>query len=72
MYAESRAATSMGVSDPLGEQAHRRARRRGSLSRTDELAKRAGFAHMARLSVTHIAVEALRLTVVVRKIFLRG
>ena len=72
MYAESRAATSMGVSDPLGEQAHRRARCRGTLSRTDELAKRAGFADMARLSVTHIAVEALRLTVVVRKIFLRG
>ena len=72
MYAESRAATSMGVSDPLGEQAHRRARCRGTLSRTGELAKRAGFADMARLSVTHIAVEALRLTVVVRKIFRRG
>jgi len=72
VYAESRAAPSMGVSDPLGEQAHRRARCRGTLSRTDELAKRARFADMARLSVTHIAVEALRLKVVVQTIFLRG
>ena len=72
MYAEGGAAPSMGVSGAVGKQAHRRARSRGTLSRTDELAKRARFADMARLSVTHIAVEALRLTVVVRKIFLRG
>lgn len=72
MYAEGRAAPSMGVSGALGKQAHRRARCRGTISRTGEPAKRAGLADMARLSVTQIAVEALRLTAVVRKMILEG
>ncbi len=67
MYAEGRAATSVGVSDALGEQAHRRARSSGTLSRTYEPAKRARLGDMARLPVTQIALEALSLTAVVQK-----
>src|SRR4029450_6863510 len=72
VYAEGRAAARMGVSGALGKQTHRRARSRRTLSRTDESSKRARLANMARLSVAHIAVGALRLTAVVRKIFLDG
>jgi hypothetical protein len=62
----------MGVSGALGKQAHRRARCRGALSRTDESAERTRLADMARLSVAHIAVGALKLTAVVQKIFREG
>ena len=72
MYAEGRAAPSMGLSGALGKQAHRRARSFGTLSRTDEPAKRARLGDMARLPVTQIAVEELRLTAVVRKMILEG
>jgi len=47
VYAKGRAAPSMGVSDALGKQAHRRAEYRGTLSRTGELAKRARLADIA-------------------------
>jgi hypothetical protein len=47
----------MGVSDALGKQTLRRARSLGTLSRTDEPAKRARLANMARLSIAH--TEAL-------------
>ena len=70
MYAEGRATPSMGVSGALGKQADRRARSRGTLSRTDEPAKRARLANMARLSVAQIAVAALKLAAVLRKYFL--
>ena len=59
MYAEGRATPSMGVSGALGKQADRRARSGGTLSRTDEPAKRARLANMARLSVAHAEVTAL-------------
>ena len=72
MYAEGGAAPSMGVSGALGKQADRCARSGGALSSTDESAERARLADMARLSVAHIAVAALRLTAVAQKIFLAG
>jgi len=72
VYAEGRATPSMGVSGALGKQADRRARSGGTLSRTDEPAKRARLANMARLSVAQIAVAALKLAAVLRKIFLEG
>jgi hypothetical protein len=72
VYAEGRAAPSMGVSGALGKQGDRCVRSGGALSSTDESAERARLADMARLSVAHIAVAALRLTAVVQKIFLAG
>ena len=59
MYAEGRTAPSIGVSGALGKQAHRRTRCWRTRSRTDEPAKRAGLADMARLSVARAAVQAL-------------
>src|SRR5437867_447752 len=60
VHAQGRAAPRVGVSDALGEQAHWRPRSGGAISRTDEPVKRARLADMARLSVAHPAVEALR------------
>src|ERR1700746_313541 len=60
MHGEGRAAPRVGVSGALGEQAHRRTRSRGTLSRTNEPAKRPRLADMAGLSVAHFAVAALR------------
>src|SRR5439155_6760041 len=60
VHAQSRAASRVGVSSALGKQAHRDARSGSDVSRTDEPAKRARLADMARLSVARAAVAALR------------
>jgi hypothetical protein len=60
LHAEGRAAARVGVPGALGEQADRCARSGGALSGADESAERARLADMARLSVAHTAVGALR------------
>src|SRR6266478_10146138 len=60
VHAEGRAAPRVGVPDELGEQAHRCARSGGALSGTVESAERARLADVARLSVAHTTVGALR------------
>src|SRR6266513_1390030 len=62
VHTEGRAAARVGVPGALGEQAARCARSGGALSGTDESAERARLADMARLSVAHTAVGALRLS----------
>jgi hypothetical protein len=49
----------VGVPDPLGEQAHRRARSSGKHPGADESTQRARLADVARLSVAHAEVAAL-------------
>src|SRR6266496_381221 len=71
VHAEGRAATRVGVPGALGEQANRCARSGGALSGTDESAERARLAGMARLSVAHTAVRALRVHGCGSKIFER-
>ncbi len=63
VHAKGRAAARMGVPGALGEQAHRCARSGGALSGTDESAKCARLADVARLSVAHGGGRALRLHV---------
>jgi hypothetical protein len=60
MHAESGAAPCLGVPGALGEQAHRSARSSGAHPRTDEPAERARLADVARLSVAHTEVAALK------------
>jgi hypothetical protein len=59
VHAEGSAAPCVGVPGALGEQAHRRARSGGADPRTDEPAKCARLADVARLSVAHAEVAAL-------------
>jgi hypothetical protein len=59
VHAEGSAAPCLGVPGALGEQAHRRARSGGAHPRTDEPAKCARLADVARLSVAHAEVAAL-------------
>ena len=59
MYAEGSAAPCLGVPGALGEQAHWSARSCGAHPRTDEHAKCARLADVARLSVAHTELAAL-------------
>ena len=61
VHGEGRAAARVGIPVALGEQAHRRAQFDSTLSCTDEPAERARLADVARLSVAHTAVGALRI-----------
>src|SRR5207248_9579961 len=58
VHAEGGAAASMGVSNALGEQAHRCARSCGAFSDAYESSERARLTDMARLPVAHTAVAA--------------
>src|SRR5947199_9559554 len=60
MHAEGGTAPSLGLPGALGEQADRCVRSGCALSGTDESAKRARLGDVARLSVAHAELGALR------------
>jgi len=60
----------MGVPGALGKQAHRRTRSGSAVPRASESTERTRLSNVARLSVAHTTVEALRENVLVLGIIL--